>query len=777
VAERGLDPARINPTIPVDFCCDHALIAVHGGRADARALNDRIERERNAERFAFLTWCERAFAHVRLLPPGSGIMHQLNLEYLASVVRLDNSGEQEIAVPDTLLGTDSHTPMIGGLGVLGWGVGGIEAQAAMLGQATVITAPRVVGLRFNGRLRAPANSTDLVLHVTEQLRRHGVTGAFIEACGEGVSALPVETRATIANMAPEYGATSVLFPIDDATLAYLKLTGRDDALITRVEAYAKAQGLWAQSASSKISYDDIIDMELDQVEPCMAGPKRPEQRVALTQVPHSFRDAFDVTPAAETPVVRLTDGDVVLAAITSCTHTANPAAMLTAGLLARNAVQRGLTVKPWVKTTFAPGSRVVAEYIAAAGLQPCLDALGFQIIGFGCTTCNGNSGPLLDGQADEVTGRDLSVVAVLSGNRNFQGRIHPLVRAAYLASPALVVAYAIAGNVWRDLSCEPLGIDRAGRDVMLADIWPSEEEIAAAVRMVSAEQYAKVYQGSSLGHEGWPFEGGPIGPHFAWDASSTFLSPSPITAPSASDVDVIDNIRPLAILGDGITTDALSPNGEILVGSPAANYLVERGVAPKDFGNYAARRGHFDIALRGMFANPHLENELVPGRRGNLTMLMPEAAMVPNFDAGTAYLQRGVPSIIVAGKGYGGGSSRDWAAKGVRHLGVCAVLAESFETIHRANLINVGVLPLRFPKALDRMVLKLDRHTQFRLRGLRNGITLGGMVGVDVLRRDGAPDHFAAALDVVTQNEIDILRAGGLLPMLIGTILADAEGE
>jgi aconitate hydratase len=494
-------------------------------------------------------------------------------------------------------------------------------------------------------------------------------------------------------------------------------------------------------------------------------------------VPQSFRDAFAASPAGPVSDARLTDGDVVLAAITSCTHTANPAAMLTAGLLARNAVQRGLAVKPWVKTTFAPGSRVVAEYVAAAGLQAWLDALGFQIIGFGCTTCNGNSGPLLDGQADEVTNQDLSVVAVLSGNRNFQGRIHPLVRAAYLASPALVVAYAIVGNVWRDLSREPLGADREGRDVMLADIWPSEEEIAAAVRMVSAEQYAKVYQQDGLHDDGWPFEGSPTGPRFQWDAYSTFLSPSPITAPSASGIDVIDNIRPLAVLGDGITTDALSPNGEILAGSPAANYLAERGVAPKDFGNYAARRGHFDIALRGMFANPHLENELVPGRRGNLTLLMPDAAIVSIFDAGMAYVQRGVPSIIVAGKGYGSGSSRDWAAKGVRHLGVCAVLAESFETIHRANLINVGVLPLRFPTGVDRTALKLDCHTQFRLRGLRNGIALGGTVDVDVLRRDGPADHFAAALDVMTQNEIDILRAGGLLPMLIGTILADAEGE
>jgi aconitate hydratase len=708
LAESGVDPTCINPRIPIDFVIDHALIAVHGGRSDAKALNERIEIERNAERFAFLKWCEQAFANVRLLPPGSGIMHQLNLEYLASVVRLEHSASGTLAIPDTLIGTDSHTPMIGGLGVLAWGVGGLEAQAAMLGHSVLVTAPRIVGLRLTGRLQAPATSTDLVLHVTERLRHHGVTGAFIEAWGDGLSGLSVETRATIANMAPEYGATSVLFPIDEATLDYLKLTDRSETLIRRVEAYAKEQGLWRGDGADPRFYDQVIELDLDQVDPCLAGPTRPEQRVSLRHVPHSFAEAFGgPTPAQNGGSVKqLADGDVVIAAITSCTHTSNPAAMLTAGLLARNATRRGLAVKPWVKTTFAPGSRVVAEYLAVANLQESLDTLGFQIVGFGCTTCNGNSGPLLDDLADEVTGRDLSVAAVLSGNRNFQGRIHPLVRAAYLASPALVIAYAIAGTVRIDLTREALGIDCHGRGVMLADIWPSVSDIAEANCTVSAHQYAKVYRNGRIGHELWSAVAYPDGNRFAWDKASTFLSPSLIVAAPIGDSDSIEDIRPLAVFGDGLTTDALSPNGEILTGSPAATFLAERGVAAKDFGNYAARRGNFEIALRGMFANPHLENEMVPGRRGNLTLLLPDQKTTSIFETGMIYLSRGVPSIIVAGKRYGSGSSRDWAAKGVRHLGVRAVLAESFESIHRANLINVGVLPLLFPVGCSRKALK-----------------------------------------------------------------------
>jgi aconitate hydratase len=774
LAEHRIDPTCLNPSVPIDFAIDHALIAVHGGRSDARALNERIEIERNAERFSFLKWCEQAFAHVRLLPPGSGIMHQLNLEYLASVVRLEQFENSALAIPDTLIGTDSHTPMIGGLGVLAWGVGGLEAQAAMLGHGMIVSAPRIVGLRLTGRLRAPATATDLVLSVTERLRNYGVKGAFVEAWGDGVADLPVETRATIANMAPEYGATSVLFPIDDRTLDYLRLTGRDKTLISRVEAYAKEQGLWRQNGANLGLYDDVVELDLDQVEPCVAGPKRPEQRVLLRGVPKSFAAAFgEPVPAPNGGSIKpLADGDVVIAAITSCAHTANPVTMLTAALLARNAVTRGLTPKPWVKTTFAPGSRVVAEYLVAADLQESLDALGFQIVGFGCTTCNGNSGPLLDDLAEQVTGNDLSVAAVLSGNRNFQGRIHPLVRAAYLASPALVIAYAIMGTIRRDLTCDPLGIDRHGRQVMLADIWPSEAEIIDASRAVSTDQYTKTYGRGVIGHELWSSVVYPDGARFPWDKTSTFLSPSRVNLEPIGDSDTIEGMHPLAVFGDGVTTDALSPNGEILAGSPAATFLSERGVALKDLGNYAARRGNFEIALRGMFANPHLENELVPGRRGNLTLLMPEQKSVSIFEAGMTYLSRGISTIILAGEQYGSGSSRDWAAKGVRYLGVRAVLAQSFERIHRANLINVGVLPLLFPVGLNRKTLKLDGNVRFRLRGLRQGIALEGSISVDVLQNDGETVTLSASLDVLTAQEVKALRAGGLMNVLIRQFLA-----
>ncbi|PWT90926.1 MAG: aconitate hydratase [Proteobacteria bacterium] len=775
VAEQGGNPARVNPVIPTDFVIDHALIAVHGGRPDARVLNEQIEITRNAERFAFLKWCEQAFSNVRLLPPGSGIMHQLNLEYLASVVDLVPSARGVLAVPDTLIGIDSHTPMIGGLGVLGWGVGGLEAQAAMLGYAVIVTAPRVVALRLTGRLRPPATSTDLVLHVTELLRSRDVTGAFIEACGDALPALSVETRATVANMAPEYGAMSVLFPIDEVTLDYLRLTGRGDAAVRLVEAYAKAQGLWRQARIDPRAYDEIVELDLDRVEPSVAGPKRPEQRVPLRGVPRSFAAAFgDAAPATDR-TGRLADGDVVLAAITSCTHTANPAAMVTAGLVARNARARGLTVKPWVKTTFAPGSRVVAEYLAAAGLQTSLDALGFQIVGYGCTTCNGNSGPLLEGQAEEVTARDLTVAAVLSGNRNFQGRIHPLVRAAYLASPALVIAYAIRGTVCGEIAGEPLGVDDGGKRVMLADIWPAEPEIAAAARAVSSTQYDSVYR-RPLGDARWPAIACPQGDRFAWDAQSTFLSPNRIEAAPFGEDDTIGDMRLLAVLGDGVTTDALLPNSHILPDSPAGMFLAERAVGRADFGNYAARRGHFEIALRGMFANPHLENELVPGRPGGLTLLMPEGRLVSIFEAGMTYRSRSVATLIVAGERYGSGSSRDWAAKGVRHLGARAVLAESFESIHRANLVNVGVLPLLFPSGHDREMLALDGSERLRLRGLRSGIAPGGVIAVDILRNDAdAPMTFNATLAVWTEQEADVLRAGGLLSVLLAELSAAAD--
>ncbi len=540
IAQRGHDPTRANPTIPIDFVVDHALIAVHGGHPDAMPLNERIEIEHNRERFEFLKWCAGAFSNIRLIPPGSGIMHQLNMEWLSTVVGIEKVDRTMLARPDTLLGTDSHTPMVGGLGVLGWGVGGIEAQAAMLGRPAVVTAPRVLGLRLSGTLPPAVTATDLVLHIAELLRKSDTVGAFVEVFGDAVPALSIETRATIANMAPEYGATSVYFAIDQVTLDYLRLTGRDEALTARVEAYAKAQGLWQgmDHGSGETVYDAVVDFNVSTVEASLAGPERPEQRVALSGVPRSFSNAFNtgerkpkLQPSSSGDRA-LADGDVVIAAITSCTNTANPRVMLAAGLLARKAVERGLIVKPWVKTSLAPGSRVVGDYLSASGLQPYLDALGFQIVGFGCTTCNGNSGPLLGDLADEITARDLAAVAILSGNRNFAGRIHPLVRAAYLASPALVIAYAIIGTIKIDLSSEPLGSDKNGNDVLLSDIWPSDAELGALMPVVTADRFRKAYGGDRFGNAGWSEIVATEGPPFRWDPASTFVAPSPIDASS-----------------------------------------------------------------------------------------------------------------------------------------------------------------------------------------------------------------------------------------------------
>jgi aconitate hydratase len=771
IARRSGDPAKANPRIPIDFVCDHALIAVHGGRPDAQALNEEIEIARNRERFEFLKWCAGAFANIRLIPPGSGIMHQLNLEWLSTVVFLEQAAGMTLARPDTLLGTDSHTPMVGGLGVLGWGVGGIEAEAAMLGHRALLTAPRVVGLRLTGERASGVTATDLVLHIAEFLRRSDVVNAFVEVFGEAMGALPIETRATIANMAPEYGATSVYFPIDRESLKYLRLTGRGDDHIARVEAYAKAQGLWEGPANAGADvYDSVLEFDLSKVEPSLAGPKRPEQRTPLSKVPDSFRKAFP--DSSKSTAVK--SGDVVIAAITSCTNTANPSVMLGAGLLARNAVARGLTVKPWVKTSLAPGSRVVGDYLAAAGLQRDLDALGFQIIGYGCTTCNGNSGPLADAIASDITTNDLAAVAVLSGNRNFAGRIHPLVPASYLASPALVVAYAIAGTVLIDLTRQPLGTGADGQPVMLADIWPSDAEIASLLSLVSPQRYQKAYRDGALGHASWSEISAAEGAQFAWRTDSTFITPSPLDMPPAfeGDSDAIDNMRALAILGDGITTDTLSPNGAILDGTPAARFLAARGVAPGDFGNYAARRGSYEIAVRGMFANPHIENEMLGGKRGPRTLLMPQGEEVTIFDAGMAYVGRGTPAIIIAGKSYGSGSSRDWAAKGLRHLGVRAVLAETYERIHRANLVGVGILPLSFPRGTNRRTLGLTGRERYRLRGLQRGVAVGGQLALDIVRESGDIDTVVVDVSLDTDKELHVLRRGGLLPLLLHELTA-----
>ena len=776
VAEKGGDPGRVNPKIPIDFVLDHALIAVHGGRPNARELNERIEIERNRERFEFLRWCAQAFDNIRLLPPGAGIMHQLNLEYLSSVVRVEPWENGFLAMPDTVMGTDSHTTMVGGLGVLGIGVGGIEAEGAMLGHPMLLSRPRVVGLRLSGSLPAGTVATDFVLHVAERLRKHGVTGAFVEACGSGVDNMPVETRATIANMAPEYGAVGVYFPIDDMTLRYLRLTGRDEALIRRVEAYAKCQMLWRHPDTpfDGSLYDEVIDFDLSTVETSLAGPSRPEQRVSLSGVRASFERAFgasDQTPAA-VPGHSLANGDVVIAAITSCTNTANPSAMLAAGLFARNAARLGLRVKPWVKTSFAPGSLVVRKYMQAAGLQDGLDALGFQIVGFGCTTCNGNSGPLAPGLEDDIAARGIQGVAVLSGNRNFEGRIHPLVRAAYLASPALVIAYALTGSVMCDLTRDPIGVTANGRSIMLSEVWPSDAEVATLASVVSAEKYRDVYRGGSLGHSGWQNISGPAGAHYPWRSDSTFLGPLPRDELARGGVteNSIEGIRVLAVFGDGVTTDHLSPNGAIRPHSPAADYLAEGGVKPDDFGTYSARRGNHAIAVRGTFANAHLVNEMVGGARGGITVLWPEGRICSIFEAGGIYGARGVPTIVIAGKSFGSGSSRDWAAKGQRYLGVRAVLAESFERIHRSNLVHVGILPLLFAPGAGRKSLALTGRETFGLRGLAEGIALGGTLWLDVRREGGSMDTIEVGIDLETEREQRLLRAGGLLPILLNEL-------
>ena len=768
VAAKGKDPRRVNPSIPIDFVCDHALIAEYGGRADAKSLNEKIEIERNRERFHFIKWCSQAFSNIRLIPPGSGIMHQLNLEWLSSLVWLEEVDGLRLARPDTLLGTDSHTPMVGGLGVLGWGVGGIEAQAAMLGQSTIINTPRVVGLRVIGEQPGGATSTDIVLHIAEFLRKAGVVNSFIEVFGEAVGGMSVETRASISNMAPEYGATSVYFPIDQASLSYLRLTGRDESLITRVEAYAKAQGLWHSPSTDESIYDAVLTFDLSKVEPVLAGPKRPEQRTPLSRVKESFTTTFKDAEPVDAKTSGLKAGDVVLAAITSCTNTANPSMMLGAGLLARNAVRRGLKVKPWVKTSLAPGSRVVGDYLEATNLQSSLDALGFQIIGFGCTTCNGNSGSLLEGISEEITARKVPAVAVLSGNRNFAGRIHPLVPASYLASPALVIAYAIAGTVLTDLTTQPLGMGSDGKPVMLADIWPSDAEIAELLSHVTADKYRKAYQSELVGHAGWSAIETATGAQFPWSQGSTFVTPSPLDiAPIVKDgEDILAEMRPLAILGDGITTDTLSPNGEILGDTPAAAYLTQHGVASADFGNYAARRGSFEIAVRGMFINPHIENEMV-AERGPVTVLWPEGRTVSIFEAGMNYIARNVPSLIIAGAGYGSGSSRDWAAKGVRHLGVRVVVAESFERIHRANLVGVGVLPLTFAQGTTRKTLGLNGRERFRLTGLKDKLAPGAQLQLEIMRETGASETIPVFAQLETDHEVHVLRVGGLLPFLL----------
>ena len=785
----GGDPQRINPLSPVDLVIDHSVQVDAFGDPGAFQINVEREYERNGERYAFLRWGAAAFDDFRVVPPGTGICHQVNLEYLAQVVWTAPEGNRQLAFPDTLVGTDSHTTMINGLAVLGWGVGGIEAEAAMLGQPVSMVIPEVVGFKLTGQLPEGATATDLVLTVTEMLRKKGVVGKFVEFYGDGLDHLPLADRATIGNMAPEYGATCGIFPVDRLTLEYLRLTGRAPERIALVEAYAKAQGMWRESGAPDPLFSDTLALDLGTVEPSLAGPRRPQDRVPLSRAQAAFEEALPTmlakgaSPDAMVPVRgmarELTHGDVVIAAITSCTNTSNPSVMLGAGLLARNARARGLKPAPHVKTSLAPGSKVVTDYLREADLMDDLEALGFDLVGYGCTTCIGNSGPLPDPIAEAVDDGNLVVAAVLSGNRNFEGRIHPQVKASYLASPPLVVAYALAGSLRKDLLKEPLGQDQDGEDVYLRDIWPGPAEVAEVVRSCVSDRmfraaYADVFKGDEL----WARIGGAGGRTYAWDDASTYVRQPPYFIgmdPQPGALADVEGARILALLGDSITTDHISPAGSIAKDSPAGRYLIEHGVTPTDFNSYGARRGNHEVMVRGTFANIRLRNEMADGRDGGWTRLMPDGQIMTIYDAAMRYQERGTPLVVIGGKEYGSGSSRDWAAKGVNLLGVKAVIVESFERIHRSNLVGMGVLPLTFKDGQNRKSLRLDGSETIDVRGVAGGITPGMDVACTIHRADGSADEIALLCRIDTLDEVDYFRHGGILHFVLRQLLEQAE--
>ncbi|MBF85808.1 MAG: aconitate hydratase AcnA [Acidobacteria bacterium] len=772
VARLGGDPTRVNPLQPVELVIDHSVQVDHFGRSDVLQLNSELEFQRNLERFGFLRWGQNAFDNFRVVPPETGIVHQVNLEYLARVVCRDTIDGRIIAYPDTLVGTDSHTTMVNGLGVVGWGVGGIEAEAAMLGHPISMLVPDVVGFRLTGRLDEGITATDLVLTITEQLRQHGVVGKFVEFYGPGLEYLTIADRATLGNMAPEYGATIAIFPIDGMTLDYLKLTGRDEEHVALVEAYAKAQGLFRDPVSNP-QYTNTLELDLGTVEASLAGPRRPQDRVALGQAKAEFARTL-TEMHGETPAQTgdgLEHGSVVVAAITSCTNTSNPSVVIGAGLLAKRAVERGLQVKPWVKTSLAPGSRVVTEYLKAAGLLEYLERLGFHLVGYGCTTCIGNSGPLPEDVSAAVTERDLVVVSVLSGNRNFEGRIQAQVRANYLASPPLVVAYALAGRMTLDLTREPLGRDADGREVFLSDIWPTSQEIQASMgASVRSEMFTASYGSVFDGDARWQALPAPEGERFAWDPASTYIRHPPffedLTLEPAP-VEDVRGARVLAVLGDSVTTDHISPAGAIPVDSPAGRYLIEQGVPPAEFNSYGARRGNHEVMMRGTFGNIRLRNQLAPGTEGGWTRYQPDDEQLPIYDAAIRYQEAGTPLMVLAGKDYGSGSSRDWAAKGMRLLGVRAVIAESFERIHRSNLVNMGVLPLQFSEGDGVSLLGLSGREVFDLRGIANGLSPRGSIVVRALRADGGEVIFRTVVRIDTPEELVAFRHGGILPYVL----------
>jgi len=764
VAERGGDPATVVPRVPTQMVVDHSLnVESDGGVPDAIRLNMAHESRRNAERFEFLDWCRQALPNVDVLMPGNGILHQINLERLSPVVHVGDG----VAFPDTLVGTDSHTPMINALGVMGWGVGGIEAESVMLGRAIWMRMPEVVALRLTGRPGPGVTATDVVLSLTEFLRGHDVVGSILEVVGEGVASLSLADRATIANMSPEFGATGALFPIDERTIEYLRLTGREAGLVDLVERYARAQGLRAADLGGA-RYPRELSFELSKVERCLAGPADPHQRVPLSQA-----GKLGEVPAAK-PGGTLPDGAVVIAAITSCTNTSNPRNLITAGLLARKAVEKGLARKPWVKTSLAPGSKVVPLYLEAAGLLAPLAELGFGVVGFGCTSCNGMSGPLPEAVDREIVERGVHAAAVVSGNRNFNGRVHPRVKAAYLASPALVVAYALAGTLI-DVACAPLGSDKDGKPVRLDDLWPAEAEIDAILaKAVNATQFGAVYGAMFPAGGGQRPAAVNVPVRFPWREDSLYIRQPPywradLTAPSR-----FEDLRVIALLGDNITTDDLSPSGAILPESAAGELLLSRGIAAREFNSYGTRRGDHVVAVRATFANNRLRNEMAGGREGSLTRLEPEGEVMRLFDAAQRYRDRGQELVIVAGRNYGAGSSRDWAAKGPRLLGVRAVIAESYERIHRSNLVGMGVLPLEFEPGVTRRTLALDGSERFTVDFPESALAPGRETRVTLTRRDGSTEIFGVTVRIETDEEVEIFRAGGLLPRIRDEILERA---
>jgi aconitate hydratase len=768
----GSDAKKINPLVPVELVIDHSVIIERNGTPSSYDENVEIEYQRNAERYMFLKWAQSSFEQFRVVPPGMGICHQVNLENLAKVV-FDLEG---LAYFDTVVGTDSHTTMVNGLGVLGWGVGGIEAEANMLGQPGSMLIPPVVGLRIVGETREGVTATDVVLTITQLLRRQGVVGKFVEAYGPGVKALSLETRATIGNMSPEYGATCTVFPIDQVTLDYLAFTGRPAEQLALVEAYAKAQGVWHHEHAPEATYSEYVELDLASVEPSLAGPKRPQDRVSLSSARGAFREALGREPIAVRGLDaadHLRDGDVVVAAITSCTNTSNPSVLVAAGLVAKKALERGLSTKPWVKTSLAPGSRVVTDYLERAGLIEPLDGLGFYLAGYGCTTCIGNTGPLLEGVSDAVNEHDLSAVSVLSGNRNFEGRIHPDVKQNYLASPPLVVAYALAGTIDIDLSREPLGTDPHGQPVFLSDLWPSDADVAAAVRAsITPQMFEERYASIFSGDERWRAVPTTHEVTYNWDQKSTYVKLPPFFDGLTMEPGVVSDVvgaRVLARLGDSVTTDHISPAGNIRATSPAGQYLVDAGVAQSDFNSYGTRRGNYQVMVRGTFANIRIRNLMAPGTEGGVTIKLPEATPMSIFDAAMAYAEEGTPLVIIAGKEYGTGSSRDWAAKGTKLLGVSAVLVESFERIHRSNLVGMGVLPLQFLPGESAESHGLNGSELISITGLaplNHGETVP-RVSVHVTRENGETSTFEVRLRIDTPTEAEYFRHGGVLNFVL----------